>query len=288
MASTAAQRAACVSRQASSSSWHVRTTPAPLAAVLAIAINLDRRTDRLQALRRHEALRGWERLAASDGRDLSWDALQADGLVHAAAVREARWALAHRVPTICRATGSFSPHLTLSAVGCALSHRRAWERLHSHGADWALVIEDDVCAVAPLFVQKLLALVRQLPSSWEVCWLGYHESSGTLLPAAAPPAFVELAARVAITGLFGYVLRRSAAARLLHNSSGVFPLRHQVDVVLCAARLGPATKFAVPADAVLLAAPKSEEGACDTDVQTLGEPRVRAHDQLPSRGMLRL
>ena len=256
--------------------------------MLAIAINLDRRTDRLQALRRHEALRGWERLAASDGRDLSWDALQAGGLVHAAAVREARWALAHRVPTICRAAGSFSPHLTLSAVGCALSHRRAWERLHSHGADWALVIEDDVCAVAPLFVQKLLALVRQLPSSWEVCWLGYHESSGTLLPAAAPPAFVELASRVAITGLFGYVLRRSAAARLLHSSSGVFPLRHQVDVVLCAARLGPATKFAVPADAVLLAAPKSEEGACDTDVQTLGEPRARAHDQLPSRGMLRL
>ena len=94
---------------------------------LTLLINLDRRADRLSAAR---AL-PWdgvaiERLVGVEGRELSWDDLVADGVVHEQAAEQAQWASDQNVPTICRGTGSFSPHLTLGAVGCALAHRRAW------------------------------------------------------------------------------------------------------------------------------------------------------------------
>jgi GR25 family glycosyltransferase involved in LPS biosynthesis len=281
----------CASTRGPASSW--RAARRPRAAKgggargrLSVAINLDRRPDRLAALGRLDELRGWERLAATDGRELSWRALADDGLVHADAIREAQWAEQHSVPTICRATGSFSPHLTLSAAGCALSHRRAWQRLRQSGREWALVLEDDISAVAPCFADKVDALARALPSTWQVCWLGYHESTGRLLPAAAPPEFCELPPRAAITGLFGYLLRASAAARLLAPGA-VFPLRHQVDVAVCGFRFAAAARFALAPRGVLLAAPKSEEGACDTDVQTLGAAGRSAHAALPPT-MMRL
>ena len=68
---------------------------------------------------------------------------------------QARWASSREVPTICRASGSFSPHLTLGAVGCALAHRAAWERLAaSTSHDWALIAEDDLHAVAQPFASR--------------------------------------------------------------------------------------------------------------------------------------
>ena len=123
---------------------------------MTLVINLARREDRLAAVRRLE----WggvqlARLEAVDGSRLSWDGLVADGSVEARAAEQARWASERDVPTICRATGSFSPHLTLGAVGCALSHRAAWERLAGSGHEWALVVEDDAHAVADRFAQFL-------------------------------------------------------------------------------------------------------------------------------------
>ena len=46
-------------------------------------------------------------------------------------------------------------------------------------------------------------------------------------------------------------------------------------------------RFAIDPEAVLLTSPKSEEGACDTDIQTLGRPSEQAHAELP-RDMLRM
>jgi hypothetical protein len=37
---------------------------------------------------------------------------------------------------------------------------------------------------------------------------------------------------------------------------------------------------------VLAACPKSEDGACDTDVQSLGKPTERAHAAIPQSMML--
>jgi hypothetical protein len=83
-----------------------------------------------------------------------------------------------------------------------------------------------------------------------------------------------------ITGLFGYLLRRTAAAALLQDAT-LLPLRHQIDVALSQRGWPRSSRFALAPGGVLLSSPRSEEGACDTDVQTLGRPGVRAHAQLP-------
>ena len=64
-------------------------------------------------------------------------------------------------------------------------------------------------------------------------------------------------------------------------------LRRQVDVALSRRAWPPGSRFAVPAARPLLGAPRSEEAACDTDVQTLGAPGKLAHDEL-LEGMLTL
>ena len=127
---------------------------------LVLGINLDRRSDRLQSLLHLPWGLSVERLKAVDGRTLEWEKVLSDGSVHEDGVREGKWAEDAQCPTICRwavrnstrcvvqarsptsphlhsirthtqrrRSGSFSPHLTLSAVGCALSHRLAWQRL---------------------------------------------------------------------------------------------------------------------------------------------------------------
>ena len=98
-------------------------------------------------------------------------------------------------------------------------------------------------------------------------------------------AATEVHADEGLTGLFGYLIRRGAAAQLSAPDGDVFPLRHQIDVALSRRAWPAATRFAVPAARPLVGAPRSEDGPCDTDVQTLGKPGAKAHGSLPE-GML--
>ena len=89
-----------------------------------LVINLERRPDRIAALKKLKLPFDWVRLDAVDGRTLSWSTLldgtsTFGGLVHPDAIKEAIYAERQSLPTICRRTGSFSPHLTLGAVGIA-------------------------------------------------------------------------------------------------------------------------------------------------------------------------
>ncbi|EOD26866.1 hypothetical protein EMIHUDRAFT_114922 [Emiliania huxleyi CCMP1516] len=237
-----------------------------------------------------------ERLAATDGRTLSWaardsrelrggapQALVASGRLSAKAAEAAVWAERQGLPTVCRETGSFSPHLTLAAVGCALSHRAAWERLARSSSEWALLLEDDVEALAPSFHRKLGAVLRKLPLSWQLCYLGYHESSGELLPRDATFSSLQLLHTPFNCGNPTLPPRDiTAAAEELLADPALFPLRMQVDVALGQRRWPRSSRFALSPDAVLLTSPRSEDGACDTDVQTLGERGVSAHAALPA------
>ena len=242
---------------------------------LTLVINLHRRRDRLRTIR--HVLRGavstWERVDAVDGRELDW----ADVSQHlrSKALADAQWAEVRNVPTICSKTGSFSPHLTLGAVGCALSHRKAWQRLAASNCDWALILEDDVSAVAHDLEATLERCVSSLPSSWQLCLVGFHESTGQLLLPGQRLRLSELGPDEGQTGLFGYLLRRSAACELLGPHGEVFPLAHQIDVELGTRHWRPMSRFALSPEAVLVHAAKSEEAACDTDVQTLSIDRSK-------------
>lgn len=259
---------------------HVGCEEMPDSPMLALVINLKRREDRMRRLHALRLPFAWDRLDAVDGRTLSWSSLRE--FVHEKAIGEAVWAESESVPTICRRTNSFSPHLTLAAAGCALSHRNAWRALVDSPPhrEYALIMEDDLCEVCASFERQLALVLAQLPAKWHVVFLGYHESSGRVLAPQERPQIIELPPGPAVTGLFGYLLHRRGASALLIPGA-VFPLRHQVDVAVSQHTWPAKSRFVVSPQAVLVASPKSEEGACDTDVQTLGPPSKRAHANLP-------
>jgi GR25 family glycosyltransferase involved in LPS biosynthesis len=255
--------------------------------VLGLLINLDRRADRLAKIRALRLPLEWERLEAVDGRTLSWAKLGQDQVLHPDALTEAQWAEAHSLPTICRETGSFSPHLTYGAVGCALSHRKAWQALLDSPPyrECALIMEDDLSGVARQFDLQLGRLLSELPNTWHIVFLGYHESSGRLLPVKQSPRHFEQPPAMCLTGLYAYLLHRRGAQALLQPQA-VFPLRHQVDVAVSLYPWPAGSRFILDPQAVLAACPKSEDGACDTDVQSLGKPTERAHAAIPQSMML--
>jgi hypothetical protein len=196
---------------------------------LLMVINLKRRSDRLARMRAVLDGVDWKRIDAVDGKKLTWK--KAERFLHKGALADAKWAEEHGVPTICTRTGSFSPHFTLSAVGCALSHRKAWEQLARSKHDWALIMEDDVSCVVDRLDETLDRVVAQLPSGWQLCFVGYHESTGELLSPEKRVRMAELGVDEGQTGLFAYMLKRSAAVELLADRD-VFPLRHQIDVAV--------------------------------------------------------
>ena len=61
----------------------------------------------------------------------------------------------------------------------------------------------------------------------------------------------------------------------------------KLDVQLGRRHWGPGSHFAISPDSVLVHSPKREEGECDTDVQTLGDEKKRAHSSM-NKGMLLL
>lgn len=124
--------------------------------------------------------------------------------------------------------------LTAGEFGCSLSHLNLYRRLLSSGLEEAVILEDDV-AVDLMFPEFLHNLTR-LPARCEL--LHFH----TGLP---PAPFSVWGARavteryrcvrltIPMSGSFGYLIRRSAAEKLL--ASG-YPVRVPADV-LCGGSL---------------------------------------------------
>eukprot|EP00966_Prymnesium_polylepis_P036256 840909-Prymnesium_polylepis.1 len=64
----------------------------------------------------------YERVEAVDGASSSWEDLAP--VLTPSALEDARWAELHGVPTLCRATESFSPHHTRASAACAATHKK--------------------------------------------------------------------------------------------------------------------------------------------------------------------
>ncbi|CAE8594108.1 unnamed protein product [Polarella glacialis] len=135
--------------------------------------------------------------------------------------------------------------MTPGAVGCAMSHRAAWEHL-VHSTDfssdeaWMLVIEDDLLWVAADLQHRLQEVLRQLPADWDMCYVGWHGQAVLQLAAGGEgPALsgdaIVLERWCSISepmGTFGYLIRRGGAKKLLATSGMVFPLDYQLDAQL--------------------------------------------------------
>lgn len=196
-----------------------------------LVINLPRRPDRLLSMQAF----GWglplHIIAAVDGLELSWDAAPVTGFVTKRAIKRAVDAVENLVPTVDDASHSFSPHLTLGAVACALSHRQAWTRIVERSR-WAIIVEDDLYAVDHAFAERVVSAVEALPSNWGLMYLGHHMPNACLGTPDRCFAPVPRAERHGlVTGLFAYAVSPRGARILLRKTKA---LHEQVDAQVAA------------------------------------------------------
>lgn len=183
----------------------------------------------------------------------------------------------------------FDNHLTPGGIACAMSHRRALQRLVQHPtAKWGLILEDDVNLAVPDADLAIGHLLRRLPADWDAVYLGYADSRSqahaaalgdpgeemrsderAIEAAAACPNFSDLEIEEVcrgLPGLYAWMVTKEAARAILEN---VFPISGQVDLAISrwlAAERGRV--FCVPKFDMLFLSPRSED-AIDSDVQTM-------------------
>lgn len=117
--------------------------------------------------------------------------------------------------------------LSDGALGCLMSHRRAWERIRDTDVDAAIILEDD----ADLAPEALDVLPRIAALKGRFDLINLHHTSGRpLVDAARISATHALSiTRYVSIGAIGYVVSRSAAKKLLGVSvPGIF----EVDVLM--------------------------------------------------------
>lgn len=196
-----------------------------------IVINLDRRPDRLSWMQGQlDALNlPWTRLSATDSRNVDIEAAVRRGVITAEAAREVNMPDSHK---------TFGITLTSGAVGCALSHLRAWAIAEKSDLP-TLVLEDDVelrmTQDGVLSIQALLRRLEDVPSDWDIVYLGsgqYEtEPARTDDERRAEARGVHTVAHA--SGTYGYVIRASSVKQM----RTVFPLRSQIDSQLQELRL---------------------------------------------------
>jgi glycosyl transferase family 25 len=97
---------------------------------------------------------------AVDKKDLDRAQLVRDGAYDERHVRRA-YRLGHEMP--------------LGLVGCSFSHRELYEQAVAKGWDRTVIFEDDVIPRTP-DVAALGDALRELPPTWELCYLGYWQN----------------------------------------------------------------------------------------------------------------
>lgn len=218
------------------------------------------------------------RIEAVDGKDLQWSSPQVNSFVTGRAKRDAMNAEKRNIATVDDTIDSFSPHLTLGAVACALSHRKTWETVVADNRP-CLVIEDDVFGISPDIHSGVYRILNSLPKNADMCFVGHHMTNAVLVNEKRPFEFKkkdETRART-VTGMFSYILTPKGARKLLKVTA---TLSTQLDVqisnqsheleVFIPSRRGSTTPC-------LVLAPESQE----SDVQTYVSNGFVSHDNIP-------
>ena len=197
-------------------------------------INLARRPDRRERTLGLPWGMAVEVVEAVDGRLMTWDDKDVVACVTKRAISRARDAADAMVPTVDG--DSFSEHLTLGAVGCAMSHRKAWAEI-ARRKTWGVVAEDDVLHLADHFATRLQRMVGdELPANWGMAYLGYHTPQLKVASEGVDVAMRHATPRDGlVTGLYAYALSAKGARLLLRKTERLYT---QVDVQVGSERTG--------------------------------------------------
>jgi GR25 family glycosyltransferase involved in LPS biosynthesis len=106
--------------------------------------------------------------------------------------------------------------LTKGAIGCALSHKKVWEKVLYGDDNYVLILEDDI-RFHKDYNNKLQAIINKVPN-YDILFLGTHGYTQN-------KATKYFDIPKIIYGLFGYIINKKAAQILLQ----VFPITEQID-----------------------------------------------------------
>ena len=119
--------------------------------------------------------------------------------------------------------------LTPGALGCAFSHREIWRRIVQRKHRAALVLEDDV-ELSPKFPSAIYQRMQDVPSDWELLYLGGVDLLSTDKPQRPLIAPGWRRAYAGQRELTAYVLHERSARRCLELTEC---LDWQIDTHLC-------------------------------------------------------
>ena len=120
-----------------------------------------------------------------------------------------------------------------SAIGCAMSHRKAWQTIVDKNLNTALILEDDAYPL-PGFVENLKRVWSQVPSDWDIVYLGGNIRN-------IPQIFEKMGVKrnkyinenVMIPGFpcttHAYAVSKKGVRKIL---AGTDPVRYHIDVQL--------------------------------------------------------
>ena len=109
------------------------------------------------------------------------------------------------------------PDLTPGAVGCYLSHVKAWQHIAKSGRAYGIVFEDDA-AIPATALQHFMTHKARVPADWDIILLGY-EGSGDRLHA-------DVMRMHQFLRLHAYAITARAAKTLCET---IMPIRQQID-----------------------------------------------------------
>jgi len=182
-----------------------------------VALSLDRRPDRWAAFQRyaHDAGLDVKKISAVDGK-----------IINAVTHPLVSLGTAHNIKFKHRRS-----HYEIDAagaIGCTLSHVRAWEQLVKSGAPAMVVFEDD----APIpsdFKTRLELILPQLPVGWDIIQfqLTYWENGDTGCKPIVGQEPWQLC--TALMGSYAYMISRDGASKMLARA---FPIELHMDAYM--------------------------------------------------------
>ena len=171
-------------------------------------INLDRRSDRnanvisqLQDINYNGAV---ERIPAIDAKNMDFTIVPRTVVT----VKGIETATSKNIPVFT--------YLTKGGIGCALSHKRAFEQVLYGKDDYVLILEDDIWFDTN-FTNKIMDIMHKVPD-YDILWLGYHNKTNA-------KTIGNFDVPNTLYGLFGYIINKKAASVLLD----IFPITWQID-----------------------------------------------------------
>jgi len=164
------------------------------------------------------------------------------------------------------------------AVGCSLSHFKAWEFLNSSAAPAIIIFEDD-SPIPVDFKERLAELLEELPKDWDMVTFYNTTYEGGVTGCSLIPSERPWSSCTSLMGAHAYMLSRRGAQRLLAKA---YPIEMHVDAYLAfMARMGHITMLWNP---VMQIEPNVE----DSDINHGGNDILNVPTNMEKHGIVAL